>query len=134
VLNANARHDHDSLKTAKTLANSDNAALLRPLPYTAPGHLVAVYENRTTRSAGFGTLANANFVDLRANAPSFEDIAAHTSTGLSLTGASEVEQLLGLSFSDIRRRPSSVFRQANLPRSQCGRHWSTRWFWPEQRL
>ena len=72
-----------------------NAALIRPLPYTEPGRLVAVYENRTTRGAGFGAFANANFVDLRANAPSFEDIAAHTSTGLSLTGAGEAEQLLG---------------------------------------
>jgi len=34
-------------------------------------------------------------VDLRAHAPSFEDIAAHTSTGLSLTGAGEAVQLLG---------------------------------------
>jgi putative ABC transport system permease protein len=72
-----------------------NAALLRPLPYTEPGRLVAVYENRTTRGAGFGAFANANFVDLRANAPSFDDIAAHTSTGLSLTGVGEAEQLLG---------------------------------------
>lgn len=72
-----------------------NAALIRPLPYTEPGRLAAIYENRTARGAGFGTFANANFVDLRANAPSFEDIAAHTSTGLSLTGAGEAEQLLG---------------------------------------
>ena len=72
-----------------------SAALIRPLPYAEPGRLVAVYEDRTNRGAGFGALANANFVDLRANAPSFEDIAAHTSTGLSLTGAGEAEQLLG---------------------------------------
>jgi putative ABC transport system permease protein len=72
-----------------------NAALVRPLPYAEPGRLVAIYENRTTRGAGFGAFANANFVDLRANAPSFDDIAAHVSTGLSLTGAGEAEQLLG---------------------------------------
>jgi len=72
-----------------------DAALIRPLAYTEPGRLAAIYENRTTRGAGFGAFANANFVDLRANAPSFEDIAAHTSTGLSLTGAGEAEQLLG---------------------------------------
>lgn len=72
-----------------------NAALIRPLPYAEPGRLVAVYEDRTNRGAGFGAFANANFVDLRANAPSFEDIAAHVSTGLSLTGAGEAEQLLG---------------------------------------
>ena len=72
-----------------------DAALIRPLPYTEPGRLAAIYENRTTRGAGFGAFANANFVDLRANAPSFEDIAAHVSTGLSLTGAGEAEQLLG---------------------------------------
>jgi hypothetical protein len=34
-----------------------------------------------------------------------------------------------LSFSDIRRSPSSVFRQANSPQSQCRRHWSASWFW-----
>jgi predicted permease len=72
-----------------------NAALIRPLPYAEPGRLVAVYENRTSRGAGFGAFANANFVDLRANAPSFEDMAAHLSTGLSLTGAGEAEQLPG---------------------------------------
>jgi len=72
-----------------------NAALIRPLPYAEAGRLAAIYENRTTRGAAFGAFANANFVDLRANAPSFEDIAAHTSTGLSLTGAGKAEQLLG---------------------------------------
>lgn len=56
---------------------------------------MAVYEHRTNRGAVSKGFANANFVDLRANPPSFEDIAAHTSTGLSLTGAGEAEQLLG---------------------------------------
>src|SRR6266496_2693959 len=72
-----------------------NAALIRPVPYAAPDRLVAVYENRASRGAGLGAFANANFVDLRANAPSFEDMAAHLSTGLSLTGAGEAEQLPG---------------------------------------
>lgn len=72
-----------------------NAALIRPLPYAEPGRLFAVYENRTSRGAGFGSFANANFVDLRASAPSFEDMAAHLSTRLTLTSAGEAEQLSG---------------------------------------
>jgi hypothetical protein len=39
-----------------------------------------------------------------------------------------------LSFSDIRWIPSSVFRQANSPRSQCRKHWSARWFWRGWRM
>lgn len=72
-----------------------SAALIRPLPYTDPGRLVAVCENHTTRGESFSALANANYIDLRANSPSLKYIAAHTSTGVNLTGAGEAEQLLG---------------------------------------
>jgi putative ABC transport system permease protein len=72
-----------------------NAALIRPLPYEDPGRLTAIYEDHTSRGARHSTLANANFIDLRVGARSFADIAAHTSTGLTLTGTAEAEQLLG---------------------------------------
>lgn len=72
-----------------------SAALIRSLPYADPGRLVAIYENHTTRGDRFSDFANANYVDLRADAPSLKDVAAHTSTGVNLSAAGEAEQLMG---------------------------------------
>src|SRR5262249_49300383 len=72
-----------------------SAALIRPLPYADPGHLVAIFENHTSRGERFSGFANANYIDLRASSPSLNDIAAHTSTGINLTSADEAEQLMG---------------------------------------
>lgn len=72
-----------------------SAALIRPLPYADPGHLVAVYETQTALGEKFGSFANANYADLRANVPSLKDIAAHTSTGVNLMAGGEAEQLKG---------------------------------------
>jgi putative ABC transport system permease protein len=71
------------------------AALIRPLPYADPGHLVAVYENHVTRGEKFEQFANANFLDLRSNSPSFEDLAAHMPAGLDLTTAEGAERIDG---------------------------------------
>ena len=72
-----------------------HAALIRPLPYKEPGRLVAMCEDDTTRGETCSAFANANFLDLRANSPSLEDAAAHTSTGAGLIGAGDAEQLMG---------------------------------------
>ncbi len=72
-----------------------SAALIRPLPYKEPGRLVAVCEKRTPGGEKCSAFANANYIDLRANSPALEDVAAHTSTGVSLVGAGEAEQVLG---------------------------------------
>lgn len=72
-----------------------DAALLRPLPYRDPGRLVAIWENHTTRGERFDEFANANFVDLRANTPSLEGIAASMPFGVTLTGSGDAERLHG---------------------------------------
>ncbi|NOT09698.1 MAG: ABC transporter permease, partial [Gemmatimonadales bacterium] len=51
-----------------------NTALLRPLPFTDPASLVTVY--RTTPHFNTGPFSAANFLDLRANTKSLEQLAA----------------------------------------------------------
>jgi putative ABC transport system permease protein len=70
-----------------------NAVLLRPLPYTQPDRVVALWETRSAE--GRSRVTPANFLDWRERTRAFEDIAAFGSAALNLTGAGEPEQLLG---------------------------------------
>ena len=69
-----------------------NAVLLRSLPYPDPDRLVSVFHfakgNETTMSP-------ANFEDLRAQATSYEAMAAYYGSGLTLTGRDEAVRLEG---------------------------------------
>src|SRR3712207_6373043 len=64
-----------------------NAVLLRPLPYRDPGRLVTVLHD------GWKPVAPANFLDWRAQARSFESIAAAQSWSVTMTGREQPEQL-----------------------------------------
>src|SRR5918998_456810 len=68
-----------------------NGVLLRPLPYEAQERLAAVFG----RYVEFGrtSFSYPDLQDLRAQATTFERIAAHAGTGTTLTGVDEPERL-----------------------------------------
>src|SRR4029453_9672654 len=53
-----------------------NAVLLRPLPYADPERVVVVWGGRRNRKVHRGPFSNPDFADLRAQATSFEGLAA----------------------------------------------------------
>lgn len=72
-----------------------NAVMLRPLPYNNPDRLVALWED--VPGKGRWRTAPAAFFDWKNQNTVFEDIAAYGGSTLTLTGAGEPEQLLGVS-------------------------------------
>jgi putative ABC transport system permease protein len=66
--------------------------LLRPLPYPDADRLVRVY---ATRDGAQWTASPPDFTDWRAQATSFEDLAALTTTSLALTGDGPARQHAG---------------------------------------
>ncbi len=70
-----------------------DAVLLRPLPFREAGKLVVVWEEATKIGFPRNTPAWANFVDWKTQNQVFEDMAALTGSGFSLTGDGEPERL-----------------------------------------
>ncbi|MDX2033828.1 MAG: ABC transporter permease [Blastocatellia bacterium] len=67
-----------------------NGVLLRPLAYREPARIVTLLHE------GERPISPANFLDLRANSRSFEQMAAAESWGGALTGTDRPEQISGL--------------------------------------
>ncbi len=63
-----------------------NAVLLRPLPYTEPERLVAIWETNKKNPAGKGSVSYPNFFDWRTQNKSFERMAAYYTNSVTLTG------------------------------------------------
>ena len=70
-----------------------NAVLLNPLPYREPDRLVSLWENVPTH--GRWRVAPANFLDWKKQNTVFQDVAAFSSSSMTLTGDGEPEQLAG---------------------------------------
>jgi len=70
-----------------------DAVLLRPLPFREAGKLVVVWEEASKIGFPRNTPAWANFVDWKTQNQVFEDMAALTGSGFSLTGDGEPERL-----------------------------------------
>jgi putative ABC transport system permease protein len=66
-----------------------NAALLRPLPYEDSERLVVLYETNPQLGRDEIEVSYPNFVDLRAQSQSFEQLAAYLTSGMVLTGKDE---------------------------------------------
>ena len=73
-----------------------HALLLKPLPYDRPEQLVIVTENNLSRGWTSFTLSPANFLDWRAQAQSFQQLAAWGGRPFNYTGGSAPERLRGL--------------------------------------
>ncbi|HYO15468.1 MAG TPA: FtsX-like permease family protein [Thermoanaerobaculia bacterium] len=67
-----------------------DAVFLRPLPFTEPERLVAVWLNGPDHS-----VSQASFVELREASRSLADVAAYSAWGFTFTGSGEPEMLKG---------------------------------------
>lgn len=80
-----------------------NAVLLRPLPFHEPDRLVWMQNNMQGDTLSHWTLRVDNFLDYRAQAESFEDMAAYNAffelNRYSLTGSGEPQRLRGIQVS-----------------------------------
>jgi putative ABC transport system permease protein len=74
-----------------------DAVLLKPLPYGDPERVVMIWEKQRTGDPG--TVAPANFVDWRAQASSFSEMAAMNVPNFILTGHGEPARLAGAAVS-----------------------------------
>src|SRR5687768_7637214 len=63
-----------------------NAVLLRPLPYSEPERLVAIWESDTRKADVRGAYSYPNFFDLRSQNSSFEHVAMYYTSSIALTG------------------------------------------------
>jgi predicted permease len=71
-----------------------HAVLLSPLPYRDPGRLVTMLQSRDN------PVSPADFLDVRAQAQSFERVGAAELWGASLTGRDAPEQIVGMHMSE----------------------------------
>ena len=72
-----------------------DSVLLRPLPFSDPDRLVAVWEHTPHLGIERNQFAPANYFDLRTQNQVFEDVGAFSDLSINLTGAGEPEQLDG---------------------------------------
>ena len=75
-----------------------NAVLMRTLPYQEPERLVALWETNAQPGQEVNDrneVAMGNFLDWRAQASAFDEIAALTYSNVNLTGVGEPEQIQG---------------------------------------
>ncbi|AHG93247.1 permease (plasmid) [Gemmatirosa kalamazoonensis] len=79
--------------TSTTIFGIVDAVLLRPLPFREPDRLVRVWEANPTIDR-FG-VSEPNYLDWRARARSFTELAAYAGTVTSLTGGGDPERLRG---------------------------------------
>ena len=73
-----------------------NAVMLRPLPFAEPDRLVRIWESNVERGWPTFAVSHPNFLDFRAQADSFESMAAINNAGFTMTANGEAEVVLGL--------------------------------------
>ena len=73
-----------------------NTVLLRPLPYPQPERLVRLYETMRDQAGWQGSVSFANFLDWRAEAKSFDALAAYSTGSRNLQGVEVPERVVTL--------------------------------------
>ena len=73
-----------------------NAVMLRPLPFSNPDGLVRLWESDPEHGRPTFSLSHPNFLDWRAEARSFQAMAAMTNGTFTLTTGTEAESVQGL--------------------------------------
>ena len=73
-----------------------NTVMLRPLPYPEPDRLVRLYETMRDQAGWQGSVSYANFLDWRAEAKSFDALAAYSSGSRNLQGLDIPERVVTL--------------------------------------
>ena len=91
-----------------------DGVLLRPLPFSEPERLVAVWTSQPKRGANKGANSFPDFEDYRTQTDSFEDLAAFRGKGYTLVEGGRAERLEGgrvsASFFPILRVPAGLGR------------------------
>jgi putative ABC transport system permease protein len=72
-----------------------NTVMLRPLPFSNPGQLVRIWESDVERGRPTFAVSHPNFLDWRAQAKSFQAMAAMDNLGLTWTSGGDAEVLQG---------------------------------------
>src|SRR5437016_1824142 len=72
-----------------------NAVLLRPLPFSNSEQLMAVWESDQTRGVSRGSYSYPNFMDLREQNHSFDQVASYHQSDFIMTGRGEPARLQG---------------------------------------
>jgi predicted permease len=121
-----------------TIFGIANAVLLRPLPFRDPARLVRIWESNPTTERF--SASEPNYLDWRARARSFAELAAYSWRSVSLTGEGEPEQiqaravthtlfpllgvapLAGRAFTEEESRPGGDARVAILSHTLWQRH------------
>ncbi len=73
-----------------------NAVVLRPLPFSEPERLVRVWESNPEKGWPQFSASHPTFLDWRAQARSFERLAAQTGAGFTLTSGGDAEIVRGI--------------------------------------
>ena len=76
-----------------TIFSVVDGALLKPLPFSQPERVVALYQNDRRKGADHDDVAPANFVDWRARTTSFAAMASAEPRALDFIGSDGVEQV-----------------------------------------
>jgi hypothetical protein len=84
------------------IANLLERVVLRPLPFSEPDRLVAVWNAQPEKNRHEFPLSVPDYVDFRDRQQAFEALAAHTGTSVAFVGAGEPRQIAGvLTTSDL---------------------------------
>ncbi len=78
-----------------TIFSAINALLLKPFAFRETERIVSVFETMPQVGVLFGSVAPANFLDLREQSTAFESVAAHTSWSANLAGGDHPERITG---------------------------------------
>jgi putative ABC transport system permease protein len=78
-----------------TIFSVVNAVLLRPFPFADPDRIVAVHEVQPKIDVDRGSLSWLDYRDLREQATSFVETAAHTGRSITFSGSDEPERVVG---------------------------------------
>ena len=103
-----------------------DAVLLRPLPFSAPDRLYALYEVNSRANIGRTRATPLNFLDWQQQAKSFSGMAAHIGTGFTLTGSGDPAFTLGQvvtpNFLDVLGVQPMLGRTFRPEETEAGRH------------
>ncbi len=78
-----------------TIFSVVNAILLRPLPFAGPERIVVLYETQLRQNVDEAGFSYLDYRDLRQQARSFSETAAHVTRSLTFSGTDEPERVLG---------------------------------------
>jgi len=76
-----------------------NAVLLRPLPFSEPERIVALYETQPRQDVDEGGFSYPDYQDLRQQVTSFSEVSGYTTRSLTFSGTDDPERVLGAAIS-----------------------------------